>query len=48
MNNTKAKYEVPQIEVIVLQTADIITTSSGFDGDEHDFLTPTNDGLIWS
>lgn len=47
MKNEKTKYVVPQIEVIAFQTADIITTSAGFNGDEHDLSPMSDDELLW-
>ena len=38
MKNTELKiYEIPQLELILASCNDILTLSSGFDGEEDDF-----------
>lgn len=40
----KKKYEDPTLEIIILQTEDILTSSGEFDGIEHEFGVPDEEG----
>ena len=42
----KTNYVAPMIEIVVFQTADIITTSAGWDGEEHDLMPANEDPLF--
>ena len=39
-NDTLRIYDAPEVEVISVLAADILTLSAGFDGDEHEFELP--------
>ena len=39
-NNNRKVYQMPILDVVTVSSADILTLSAGFDGDEHEFELP--------